>query len=277
MATQAINHRDWTAREKALRPFQRLRSMLRYERAAVWTAVIYSIAIALLTLVVPLATQAVVNTIAFGNLLQPLLVLTLAVATVLVVSSILQLIRFRVVEMLQRRIFVRIASDSVNRILRAQLETLEMRNGPELVNRFLEVVGLQKAGATLLVEGLSVVMQTLAGMILLGLYHPWLLAFDALLAGALLVVVFLLGMRATETAIVESKAKYELVAWLEEIARNARSFRGRAQAEWAFARTNELVERYLDYRAGHFRILIRQFGGTLALQALASAALLGSE
>ena len=65
------------------------------------------------------------------------------------------------------------------------------------------------------------------------------------------------------------------MAWLEEVARNARSFRGAAQADWAFGRTNELVEHYLHYRAIHFRILMRQFGGSLAIQAFASAALLG--
>lgn len=257
------------------RPFQRLYALVRQEGRTLWTAIIYSVAIALLTLALPVATQSVVNTIAFGNLLQPLLVLTIAVATVLVLSAILQMFRFHVVEMLQRRVFVRIASDSVNRLLRARVDILQMRNGPEVVNRFLEVVGLQKAAATLLVDGLSVVMQTLAGMLLLGLYHPWLLAFDAALLAALVILIFPFGLGATATAIGESKAKYALVAWLEELARNSRSFRGAVESQWAFTRTDELVSDYLDYRSKHFRILLRQFGGSLAVQALAGAALLG--
>lgn len=271
MATHAAVHVGLAE----VRPATRLRALLQRERGTLWTAVIYSIAIALLTLALPVATQAVVNTIAFGNLFQPLLVLTLVVAAVLVVSGILQMIRFHVVELIQRRVFVQIASDSVSRLLRARIDTLQSLNGPELVNRFLEVVGLQKAAATLLVDGLSIGMQTLAGMVLLGLYHPWLLAFDALLLFTLLIVIFPLSMGAVDTAVKESKAKYALVAWLEEVARHARVFRGRSEAEWAFARTNELVEHYLDYRAVHFRILMRQYGGTLAIQALASAALLG--
>lgn len=258
-----------------IRPFKRLRALLRRERSTLWTAVIYSIAIALLTLALPVATQSVVNTIAFGNLFQPLLVLTLVVAAVLVISGILQMIRFHVVELIQRRVFVQIASDTVDRLLRARVDTLQAMNGPELVNRFLEVVGLQKAAATLLVDGLSIGMQTIAGMILLGLYHPWLLAFDAILALLLVIVIFPMSMGAVDTAIKESKAKYALVAWLEEVARHARIFRGRAESEWAFLKTNDHVEHYLEYRAVHFRILLRQFGGTLAIQALASAALLG--
>jgi ABC-type bacteriocin/lantibiotic exporter with double-glycine peptidase domain len=216
-----------------------------------------------------------VNTIAFGNLLQPLLVLSLVVVSVLGVSAVLQLLRFRVVELLQQRVFVRLASESVNRLLRARADALRLQNGPEVVNRFLDVVTVQKAGATLLVDGLSVAMQTLTGMALLAVYHPWLLAFDAAILAALLVVVFPLGSGAVHTAIGESKAKYALVGWLEEIARNATTFRGEAQARFAFERSDTLVQEYLRYRASHFRIVVRQFAGSLALQALASAALLG--
>ncbi|MEO5924118.1 MAG: ATP-binding cassette domain-containing protein [Bryobacteraceae bacterium] len=275
MASYAAEYPVTTDHAKEPSPFRRLYGMVRQERRTLWTAVIYSIAIALLTLALPIATQAIVNTIAFGNLFQPLLVLTLAVAIVSVLSSILQMFRFHIVEMLQRRVFVRIASDSVNRLLRARVDELQMRNGPEVVNRFLEVVGLQKAAATLLVDGLSVGMQTLAGMLLLGLYHPWLLAFDAILLVASLVLIFPFGIGATATAIGESKAKYALVAWLEELARNSRTFRGQVEAQWAFAKTDELVTHYLDYRSQHFRILLRQFGGSLGVQALAGAALLG--
>ena len=240
-----------------------------------WVAFVYSIAIGVLSLAVPVATQSLVNTIAFGNLRQPLLVLTLVVFVVLLLSAILQLFRFQVVETLQRRVFVRIASEAVERLLRARTDVLRLGNGPEIVNRFLEVVSLQKAGATLLVDGLSVAMQTIIGMLLLGLYHPWLLAFDAVLAVTLLLVLFPLGANAVSTAMSESKAKYELVAWLQEIARNSTSFRGREQASWATGRTDKLVSKYLNYRSKHFRILLRQFGGTLALQAIASALLLG--
>jgi putative ABC transport system ATP-binding protein len=256
-------------------PRRRLLNLLRLESGGLWIAVVYSIAIGVLSLAVPVATQSLVNTIAFGNLLQPLVVLTLVVFIVLVLSAVLQMFRFQVVETLQRRVFVRIASESVERLLRARTDVLRLGNGPEIVNRFLEVVSLQKAGATLLVDGLGVAMQTIIGMLLLGLYHPWLLAFDAVLAVTLLLVLFPLGAHAVSTAVSESKAKYELVAWLQEIARNSTSFRGSEQAGWATWKTDKLVAKYLDYRSKHFRILLRQFGGTLALQAMASALLLG--
>jgi len=253
-------------------PQQRLLRLLRLERNDLGIALLFSLAIGLLTLVVPVATQSVVNTVAFGSLLQPLVILGLLVLVLLALSSLLQVLRFHVVETLQRRIFVRVSSASINGLLRARAQ---LPKGPAVVNYFLEVVTLQKAGATLLVDGLSVVMQTLSGMTLLALYHPWLLAFDALLLISLLIVIVPLGFGAVHSAVQESKAKHDLVAWLEEIARNPTTFRGGAEQSWAFARGNDLASNYLNNRATHFRILLRQFSGSLALQAIASAGLLG--
>ncbi len=256
-------------------PFTRLRRILATERNQLWIALIYSLAIGLLTLVVPIATQSLVNTIAFGNLLQPLVILTLVVVAGLGVSTIFQSMRVYLVEIIQRRVFVRVASESVGRLLRVRGDAFDSHHGPELVNRFFDVVTVQKSAAMLLIEGLSVAMQTVIGMLLLAVYHPWLLAFDLLLVAAILFVLFPLGAGAVPTAIRESKAKYELVAWLEEIARHTVTFKSEAGARFAFDRTDQLVASYLGYRGKHFRIVLRQILGSLGLQALASASLLG--
>ncbi|MDX1983026.1 MAG: ABC transporter ATP-binding protein [Bryobacteraceae bacterium] len=259
----------------SLSPFRRLRLWLAAERSNLWVAVVYSIAIGLLSLVVPIAVQSLVNTVAFGTLIQPLLVLTLIVLAGLGFSALLQAMRTYVVEIIQRRVFVRIASDAVERLLRVRVDAFDENHGPELVNRFFDIVTLQKAGAILLIDGLSILMQSIIGMILLAVYHPWLLAFDLLLLIAIAIVWFPLGAGAIPTAINESKAKYTIVAWLEEIARFPVTFKSASGAAYALARTDELVTNYLTYRGKHFRILLRQVVGSLALQAIASSVLLG--
>jgi len=256
-------------------PLDRLIALLQLEKGDLAVTVVYSVAIGLLTLAVPVATQSVVNTVAFGNLVQPLVVLSLVVLVLLGLSAVLQTMRHYVVELLQRRVFVRISSDTAHRLLRARTGELDLHHGPEIVNRFLEVVTLQKAGATLLVDGLSVVMQTLVGAVLLAVYHPWLLAFDLLLLASILVIVFPFGRGAVRTSVEESGAKYALVAWLEEIARHPTVFRGRDSMTFALQQTNSLVDEYLLHRRAHFRILLRQVAGSWALYALASASLLG--
>jgi ABC-type bacteriocin/lantibiotic exporter with double-glycine peptidase domain len=256
-------------------PVRRLFRHLQIERPIIFSIIIYSAAIGLLSLALPIATQSLVNTIAFGNVYQPIVVLSIILAIVLIAAAVLQSLRVWVVEVLQQRLFVRVASDTIHRLLRARSEAFSEHHGPELVNRFFDVVTVQKSASTLLIDGLTVVMQSGIGLILLGLYHPWLLAFAFLLLGAILFIIFPLGRGAVYTAVNESKAKYSLVAWFEEVARHAVTFKSPDAAILALTRTDSLTAEYLSYRRKHFRILFRQIVGSYGLYAIASAALLG--
>lgn len=256
-------------------PGKRLRALMQLEREDLRVVVAYSIAIGLLSLVVPIAVQSLVNTVAFGSLIQPLVVLTIAVLAALGFSAVLDGFRVFVVEIIQRRIFARVSGDVAYRLLRVKAEAFDRQNGPELVNRFFDVVTVQKASALLLVDGLTLFMQTLLGMVLLALYHPLLLAFDLFLIVAVIIIVFGLGRGAVHSAIKESKAKYATAAWLQEIAGLSRTFKVGGAAQFAMDRADRLARDYLNYRRLHFRIFMRQVVGSLAMQATASAALLG--
>lgn len=257
-------------------PIRRLAGWMAAERSDIWVVVIYSVAIGLLSLVVPIATQSLVNTIAFGTLLQPLVVLSLLVLLGLAFAAVLKVLRSQVVEVMQRRLFVRVSADSVERLLRVKIKAFDDDHGPQLVNRFFEVVTLQKGGATLLVDGLEVLMTTLIGMILLAVYHPILLIFAVLMLVSVFVVIYPLGFGAVKTAIFESKAKYSLAAWLQELARHPATFKSMSGASFALERCDEYVGSYLKYRRAHWRVLIRQIIGSNALQAIGSAAVLGA-
>ncbi len=256
-------------------PWERLKDLLRVESNELWVAVLYSIAIGLVSLVLPVAVQALVNSVAFGTVLQPIAVLTALVFLALCFSTVLTAYRHWVVELIQRRMFVRMAGDATAKLVNVDPQGFDRYHGPELVNRFLDVATIQKASAGLLVDGLSVLTQTVIGMVLLAVYHPWLLAFDVLLFVSILVVVFPMGRGAIPTSVKESKAKYAVVAWLEELARHQVSFKTRVGGRLAAERTNLLVVDYLTYRSKHFRIWMRQIVGSFALQAFASATLLG--
>ncbi len=256
-------------------PITRLRAMLEGERQMLWVAVVYSVVIGLLSLVVPIAVQSLVNTIAFGSAIQPLVVLTMLVAVGLGFAAVINALRAGVVEIIQRSLFARTAIDVTHRLLRVRAEAFDRYHGPELVNRFFDVVTVQKSASLLLIDGLSVVMQTVIGMVLLALYHPWLLAFDVLIVTAMLFIVFVLGRGAIATSIGESKAKYALEAWLEQMASHLVTFKSRGGPEYATRRSQALLEEYLAYRTKHFRILLRQIIGSFALQAVASSLLLG--
>ena len=257
-------------------PLRRLLSWMQAERRDLWVAFIYSLAVGALSLVVPISTQALVNTIAFGTLMQPLVVLVAIVLVALTLSGLLYVMRFYVVEVLQRRVFVRIATDVVYRLLRVRMDGFDKGYGPELVNRFFEVVTVQKAGATLIVDGLTLLIETSVGLAVMAAYDPILLGFDFILVVAVVVILVPLSSGALKTAVKESKAKYQMAAWLEELARHPTTFKSAGGQAYAVHRANALATAYLKYRSQHFLVLLRQNIGAVTLQALGTAALLGA-
>ncbi|AFL87477.1 ABC-type bacteriocin/lantibiotic exporter with N-terminal double-glycine peptidase domain [Terriglobus roseus DSM 18391] len=256
-------------------PLQRITSLLQPDRSDLWIVAAYSLAIGLLTLALPVASQSLINTVAFGTVLQPIIVLSLLLFAALMAASALQILRHWLVEVLQRRIFVRVTGDAGDRLIHARSSFFDNVHGPELVNRFLDVAIVQKSVAVLLIDGLTILMQTVAGLLLLAVYHPLLLLFDAVLFAMILFILFGLGRGAIRTSIAESQAKYEVLAWLEELARHPSTFRSSQGMDFGWTRTNARAAYYVEERKSHFRVEMRQIVGSLALQAFALSALLG--
>ncbi len=256
-------------------PFERLAALVHLERDDLQVVLIYAATVGLLTLATPVAVQSLVGSVAFGTLLQTIVVLSLLLLAALGFEAVLKALQARVVESLQQRLFVRAALDLAWRLPRVKPEAAEQGFGPETVNRFFEVVTLQKTSGVLLTDGIATVLQIGIGLVVLGFYHPALLAFDLLLVALLALVTWAPSKRGLDTSLDESAAKYEVVAWLEQLARPGAVFRSQSGATLAAERTDALTRRYLRARNGHFRVLFGQTLGALALQVLASAALLG--
>jgi putative ABC transport system ATP-binding protein len=258
-----------------LPPFRRLLGLLRPETRDLWIVLLFAVGVGLFTLAVPIVAMAVVNTVALGTLVQQLLVLCAALFVALGLAGFLQFLQSVVVEFIQRRVFVRVAADLAHRLPRVDLRAFDRQHGPELVNRFFDVLTVQKAGATLLLDGVTIALQVLIGLMLLGFYHPYLLGFDLVLILALVVLFFVLARGATRTAIRESIAKFAVAGWMEEVARHPVAFKMAGGPQFAREKADALTREYLLARAAHFRVLLRQIGFALFLQAAAHVALLG--
>lgn len=256
------------------KPLQRLISLLRAESRDVWVVVIFALVSGLLTMTTPLAVEALVNTVAFGRFLQPVIVLSLMLLAFLLFQAAMKAVQTVVVEIIQRRLFARVAADLSFRLPRTRVEALEEEYAPELVNRFFDIVLVQKISAQLLLDGISLVLSIAVGMAVLAFYHPYLLAFDVVLVLAILFMMFVLGYGAVKTSIKESKTKYAMAAWLEDLARCRTTFRYDGAAEFALERSDQLIYDYLTARKKHFQVLMRQIIFMLLLQALASTCLL---
>lgn len=259
-------------------PTRRLFALFRPERVDIGVLLLLSVINGVLLLATPLAVDAVVNNIAFGGqeqvYLQALLVLSVALFAFLVLLALMRAAQHYVMEVIQQRLFLRLTADLAYRLPRTRMTALEPLMGPELINRFFEIITVQKSSAMLLLDGVNLALATLIGLLVLGFYHPFLLAFAIVLVMALGLIFAVMGRGAVQTSIRESYAKHAVAGWLEQIALFPVLFKADGAGELACRRADDLARDYVTARKAHFRVLLRQIGGLLALQAVASAALL---
>lgn len=258
-----------------IKPFRRLVDFLRPESADIGTLVVFAVVVGMLSLATPITVEALVNTVAFGRYLQPLVVLGIMLFTFLGFASLLKGLQTYIAEVIQRRIFVRVVAELAHKLPRVQRSAFDGHHGPELLNRFFEVITVQKSAASLVLDGIAIVITALIGMIVLAFYHPYLLGFDLVLMAAVAFAVFILGRGAIETAIDESYKKYAVASWLEQLALFPVAFKLQGGQNKAIAEADRLACEYVTARKRHFRILMGQVAFTLALQAIAGTALLG--
>jgi putative ABC transport system ATP-binding protein len=249
--------------------------MLHGESHDIAVIFLYALAVGLCSLAIPVGVQSVVNSVAFGVVLQPLVVVTCLVGGVLLFSGILRIMQLVVVEVLQRRLVVRISLALAERIPHVAFEQFRSKYGPEYVLRFLESFSAQKNVSALLLDGIALFFQVTVGLVLVSFYHPFFLVFSIVLALLLVLLVTPLGIGAVKTSIKASDAKYEVATWLQDLARVPILFKSNRGDSFALERADQLVGSYLEWRGKHFRVLLRQIVGSVTIQVLASALLLG--
>jgi ABC-type bacteriocin/lantibiotic exporter with double-glycine peptidase domain len=245
--------------------------LLRLERRVLALVVSYSLAIGLFSLIVPLTVQELTNTFAFA--IQPVTIVTLAgimIAALLFVGAFRSL-QYYAVEVLERRLFARVAIGMSQQI--PHLQVLGFR--PRYANHFMETVFMQRALSVLLVDLINVVVGGAVGMTILVFYHPYFLLYNALLLGGFS-VVFLLSHGGLRATIDMSHAKYDTLHWIQEISYNLLHFKATDSRAILIQRTDELVGKYIERRQTRFGILIRQYLGSVGWQAVAHGGLIAT-
>ncbi|QDV30910.1 putative multidrug resistance ABC transporter ATP-binding/permease protein YheI [Planctopirus ephydatiae] len=256
-------------------PWKRLLRMIAPEKNEIWTIFLMACAAGLLSISAPLAAQQLVRAVTFGGVFQPIIVLSIILLGLLSLLGAFQILKIYISEVIQRRLFTRITADLAWRLPRVKESEWLHHDGQELVNRFLEVVTLQKVISSLLVDGLAIVLATIVGMTLMAFYHPFLLGYDLVLIVLLSIIILTMGRGGVRTSIEESNNKYMALAWFEELVRVPAIFRTPDGAALAWQRSDALCTRYLNARQTHFTIVLRQYIALAVLQAVAATALLG--
>ncbi len=194
---------------------KRLLGILKPDKSDIWAIIWYAVGISILMLVTPITIQALVSTVAFGSVYQPLVVLSLVLLFCLIFAAILRAMQTYLVEILQRRIFIRVMADLAQRLPRVKISAFDRQHGPELVNRFFDVLTVQKISATLLMDGITIFCKP-GSYGSCSVLSSILFSLDLLLLGAIAFIIFGLGRGAIRTAIQESITKYRVAEWLQE-------------------------------------------------------------
>lgn len=248
-----------TITQSTLSPVQRILRLFGQYRREIRYIILYAVISGLINLSLPLGIQAIIGQIAGGGINASWGVLVLFVLVGAALTGVLRIMQLSVVEYIQRRIFTESALDFAVRIPRLNLESLRKEHLPELVNRFFDTITLQKGMPKVLIDGITAILQIIFSLLLLSVYHASFLMFSLLLLGVLAVLFYWIAPWGLQTSLQESKYKYKLVFWLEEMARVAVTFKLAGENDFPIRRTDEITANYLDARSRHWRILMVKF------------------
>lgn len=255
-------------------PLERFKNLILIDKRDIYQIMLYSLFGGLISLTLPLGIQSIINFIQAGKVSTSWGILVIVVVIGVILVGVFKIMQYRITENLQQKIFVRSSFDFAYRFPKIKFNQLYNQYPPELANRFFDTLSIQKGFSKLLLDISTAILQILFGMILLSLYHPFFILFGLLLLGLLYIIFkgnFKIGL---ETSLKESKFKYKVAHWIQEIARNHLSFKNQNLFEFSLNKNDILVSDYLNYREKHFKILKKQFIQLVGFKTIITAGLL---
>lgn len=257
-------------------PMSKFWELLLTERKEISSVYFYAILSGLVQLTVPVGVQAIIGFSLGASMVTSIYVLIIVVVVGVFAVGVMQINQMRIIEKIQQRIFTRYAFVFADVLPKMDLREADSSYLPEKVNRFFDIVNLQKGLSKLLLDIPTAAIQIVFGLLLLTFYHPVFVIFGLLLIIILVLVFRLTGKIGLQTSLKESSYKYSLVAWLEEVARAIIPFKYHSGEELNLIKTDERVTGYLQSRTAHFKVLLVQYKTLLAFKVLVTLVMLSA-
>ncbi len=257
-----------------LTAWQRLMGLLKLDKKDILQIFYYAIFAGVVNLSLPLGIQAIINLIQGAQVSTSWIILVILVSLGVAFVGILQLMQIRIIENVQQKIFTRASFEFVYRFPKIKMNQLLDYYPPELANRFFDILNVQKGLSKILIDFPAALLQILLGLLLLSFYHPFFIVYGILLLLLIYVVFKFTAQRGLETSLEESKNKYKVAHWIQEIARSIISFKLSGKTNLAMDKNDALVTKYLDARESHFKILVIQFAQMIGFKVLVTVGLL---
>ncbi|MDY0781467.1 peptidase domain-containing ABC transporter [Tenacibaculum sp. IB213877] len=257
-----------------LSPWKRFVGLLKLERKEILQIFNYAIFSGLVALSLPLGIQAIIGLMQGAQVSTSWIVLIVIVTIGVAFSGVLQLMQLRIIETIQQRIFVKASFEFSYRFPKIKMNELHSYYPPELANRFFDTLTIQKGLSKILIDVPSALLQIVFALLLLSFYHPFFIFFGFLLLLLIYLVFKFTAVRGLETSLEESKNKYKVAHWIQEIARSIVSFKLSGNTSLALRKNDALVSKYLQSREKHFKILVLQFIHLIGFKVIVTAGLL---
>jgi ATP-binding cassette subfamily B protein len=261
-------------RQSLQRSILRIFSIIKLERREIGAIYVYAILFGLLNLTVPLGIQSIINFVLAGSFSTSMVVLITGVVVGVFITGVLQVNQMKLNEKIQQNLFAQYSFEFAYRIPKVDMKSVDGYFMPELVNRFFDVVSLQKGLSKILLDLPIATIQILFGMILLSFYSPVFIVFGLLLLFILWLIIRFTSQRGLETSLEESDYKYKVAGWLQEMARVMKSLKFSQNTGMHIERTDNYLEGYLRARTNHFKILLTQYWSLIVFKVLITLSML---
>ncbi len=255
-------------------PWKRFLGLVNLERKDILQIAYFAIFEGVVALSLPLGIQAIINLIQGAQVSASWIILIILVTCGVAFSGVLKLAQMRIIETIQQRIFTRASIELSYRFPKIKMAELRNYYLPELANRFFDTLTIQKGLSKLLIDVPSALLQIIFALLLLSFYHPFFIFFGILLVILIYAVFKYTAQKGLDTSLKESKHKYKVAHWLQEVARAVVSFKVSGKTNLAINRCDTFVADYLSAREDHFKILVLQYKKMIGFKILVTFGLL---
>lgn len=252
----------------------KLFDFIKLERREITSIYFYAILSGLIQLSLPLGIQAILGFVLGATLVTSVFILIIIIIIGVILVGYFQINQMKIIEKIQQKIFVRYAFDFAETIPRLDLKEIDHYYLPEKINRFFDVVNVQKSISKILLDMPTAIIQIALGLILLSLYHSLFFLFSLTLIFIIWVLFKLTSKKGLETSMKESNYKYKVLGWLEEMGRVIKSIKYSQGTNINLIKTDEKLEKYLSARTAHFNVLLFQFKSLLIFKIAITAVML---
>ncbi len=247
--------------------YEQFKELLSPEKTFVKIIMINSIVISFLALVIPIAVQTIISKIVILKVVQPLIILSFIVLLVLAFSGVIQAIQIHIIEILRRRIFIRLMHVALKKFIHFEDEKFQEVDSQALTNRLIDILFMQTSMISFFGEGMAFCIQYIFAILFLMFYHPYLFVLALFMTFFFILSWKLFGSKGVQAGSPEADSRYEVFELLQEVSQSRHQFMSDKKETFLEHRLHEKCLKWIDKREVLFH---QQFSQSVSLQIIQS-------